>query len=148
MAMPDLQRYPWNFNMIKNVEDIVVYDKGGFFLWVSPLLLINKKFASLFAEKPQVKINSLKKHKHWYLIQTWTDKAFKGTFVTRTLPSLQEGSLKITLAVPLKSFFFKEKFRSLNAQKSQHILVKNYYLKNKKSNSKIFISSKQLKFKG
>ena len=51
MAMPDLQRYPWNFNMIKNVEDIVVYDKGGFFLWVSPLLLINKKFASLFCRE-------------------------------------------------------------------------------------------------
>ena len=42
------------------------------FLWVSPLLLISNTQVSL-AEKPQMK------QKHWYLISTWSDKAFKGT---------------------------------------------------------------------
>ena len=38
----------------------------------------------------------------------WTGKDFKGTVVNRTLPSLHEGSLEITLTVPLRqvcSFF-------------------------------------------
>ena len=42
-------------------------------------------------ENPQMKINSLKKQKHRYLIHTLSDKAFKGTVVNRTLRSLHEG---------------------------------------------------------
>ena len=37
--------------------------KVFFFLWVS----------SFLAENPQMKINSLKLQKHWYLIHTWSD---------------------------------------------------------------------------
>ena len=48
-----------------------------------------------------MKINSLTKQKHALLIKTWSDKALKGTVVNRTLPSLHEGSLEITLTVPL-----------------------------------------------
>ena len=45
--------------------------------------------------------NQYQNFKHWYLIHTWSHKAFKGTFVNRTLPFLHERSLKITLTVPL-----------------------------------------------
>ena len=44
-----------------------------------------------------MKINSLKKQKHSYLIQTGSDKAFKGSVVNLALPSLHGGSVKITL---------------------------------------------------
>ena len=56
------------------------------------------------AENPQIKINSLKKKKRWYLIHTWSDIAFKGITGNQTLPSLLERSLEITLTVPF-SFF-------------------------------------------
>ena len=39
--------------------------------------------------------------KHGYLIHTWRDKAFKGTVVNRTLPSLHRGSLEVAFTVPL-----------------------------------------------
>ena len=48
-----------------------------------------------------MKINSSKKQNHWYLIHTWSDRAFKGTVVNRTLPSLHGGLLNITLLVLL-----------------------------------------------
>ena len=43
-------------------------------------------------EKPQMKINSLKKLKHGYLFHT-----FKGTVRNPTLSSYNEGSIQITL---------------------------------------------------
>ena len=52
--------------------------------------------------KQPVKINSLKKQKHSYLIHTWSVKAFKGTVVNQALPSLHGGSLEIILTVPVK----------------------------------------------
>ena len=58
------------------------------------------------AQKSQMKINSLKKLEHGCLIYTWSDKAFKNSIVNRTLLSLQEGSLEITLTVPLISGIF------------------------------------------
>ena len=42
-GMHHLQQYPWNLNLIKNK----------------------------YAEKPQIKINSFKKQKHWYIIYTY-----------------------------------------------------------------------------
>ena len=53
-----------------------------------------------YAKKPQLKINSLKKQKHYnlYLI-----KAFKGTVVNRALTSLQGESLEITLKLHLQT---------------------------------------------
>ena len=48
-----------------------------------------------------MKINNLKtKQKHEYLSHK-SDKALKGTVVYRVLPSLNGGSLEITLTVPL-----------------------------------------------
>ena len=48
-----------------------------------------------------MKINNLKtKQKHEYLSHK-SDNAFKGTVVYRELPSLNGGSLEITLTVPL-----------------------------------------------
>ena len=47
-------------------------------------------------------MNSLKKRKHGYLIHIWADKNVKGTVVNRALPSWYEGSLEITLTVPLQ----------------------------------------------
>ena len=49
----------------------------------------------IFEEKMQRKINSLKNEKQWYLIHTLSDKAFKGTVVNQTLPSLHGGSFGI-----------------------------------------------------
>ena len=41
-----------------------------------------------FAKNQQIKINSLKKQNHGYLIHTWPDLALKGTVVNRAVPSL------------------------------------------------------------
>ena len=67
---------PWNVNLIKNVEDIVVFLTGKvFFLWVSPLLSMIKKCAN---ERKTLISNS----------HTCSDEGFKGTVVNRALPSL------------------------------------------------------------
>ena len=89
MAITDLQWYPWNLNLLKNVENTVVFfnskrDK-------------RRNAQDIFTNKPQMNINSLKKQKHGY---SWSDKALMGTVLSRSLPSLHEGSLKITLTVP------------------------------------------------
>ena len=58
-------------------------------LIISPLLHISHKCVQVtFPEKLQMKLNSLKKQKHKYLIHIWSDKAFKGTVVNRALLSL------------------------------------------------------------
>ena len=51
------------------------------------------------AVQPQIKTNSFQKEKHSFLIYTCSFKAFKGTVVNQTLPSLRAGSLEITLTV-------------------------------------------------
>ena len=79
MAMSDLQRYPWNINLIKNVEDTVVFLTGKVYL----LLLINKTLG--------------RKH------GSWLGKTCKSTDVNWIL--LRE-SLEITLTVPLMFFNF------------------------------------------
>ena len=79
-----MQKWQWNpenLYLIKNVEDTLV----------------------TFADKPQMKIKSLKEEKHWYLIHTWSEKAFKGTVVNRALPFLHWESPQITLTVPLRN---------------------------------------------
>ena len=53
----------------------------------------------------------LKKQKHGYLIYTWSDKAFKGAVVNRTLPFLHGGSLEITLTVPLKQIWVRNSWK-------------------------------------
>ena len=89
-------------NLIKTVEDNVVFRTQSVFVSVSfPKAFISKKYASHFVEKSEMKMNSLKMNKHECLIQTWSGKAFKGPVVNRALPSLDGGSLEITLTVPL-----------------------------------------------
>jgi len=56
-----------------------------------------------FAEKPEMKINSLKKQKHGYLIHTWSDKAFKNTNVNWELGCLRGGSFEIMFTFPLRN---------------------------------------------
>jgi len=41
----------------------------------------------------------IKFKKHGYLIITWSDKAFKGSVVNRTLPFFQESLFEITSAL-------------------------------------------------
>ena len=59
MAMPDLQRYPRNRNQIKNVN---LFLTQKVFTSVSFTIAFFKHVT--FTEKPQMKINSLKKQKH------------------------------------------------------------------------------------
>ena len=46
-----------------------------------------------FVEKPQLKIISFQNYKHFYLMNTWSDNALKGTVVNQTLPSLHGDAL-------------------------------------------------------
>ena len=41
----------------------------------------------------------IKSGKRRYLPHFWSDQGFEGTLVNRTLPSVHEGSLKITLTI-------------------------------------------------
>ena len=67
---------PW-----KNVEDTIV------------ILFLFTSFSRVtFAEKPQMKINNIQRQKHWCLVHTWSDKAFKCTVVNRAVSSMHEGS--------------------------------------------------------
>ena len=62
-----------------------------------------------FVEKPQLKRISFENYTHWNLIHTWSDTAFKGTFVNPTESSLHWRSLKITLTVSLRKQTLNEK---------------------------------------
>ena len=94
----------WNLTLIKNVKDTIFFlTRKVSYLWLSPWLLISKKRTSTtFAEKPQMKINSCKKQKHWYKMWTWSDKEFKGTVVNQAMPVLPVGSLLITLTLKIR----------------------------------------------
>ena len=84
IAMPDLQLHPWNLNLIKMWKILS-------FLFLIFLHFFSKesKTKVIFAEKPQMKINSLKKQKHGFLIHAWPDKTFKGTVVNRAVNPLK-----------------------------------------------------------
>ena len=63
-----------------------------------------------------MKINSLNKQKHGYLIQTWWDKSFKGTVVVNwTFSSLHGGSFESTPTIPWK--FVYNKFKGFPVSK-------------------------------
>ena len=47
-----------------------------------------------------MKINSLKKQNHGYIVNAWSDKLFKDTVVNEALPSVHGGSFEITLTIP------------------------------------------------
>jgi len=79
-----------------------LWRKKCLFLWISLLFLKSKKCPTVtFAEKPQMKIINLMEQKPAYLVHTWSDNAFKGTLVNRTLVFLQGGHLNSGLYSPL-----------------------------------------------
>jgi len=90
MAMPH-----FHLTLIKNVEDPFSDSKNVFFLYVFPI----KKCASNFHRET---VKQFRETKHWYLIHSWSDKAFKDTVVNQVLPSLHGGPIEITLTVPFK----------------------------------------------
>ena len=97
---PSIQRWKcliWNGNL----ETLKLWNIYLLKFWKLPSVFWFEKCLLLwvtFTEKPQMKINSLKKQQHWYLFHTWSDKAFQGTVVNRVLPSLHvAGHLKSRL---------------------------------------------------
>ena len=82
------------------------YWKSFLFLSASQLLIKARSGQVTFTEKPYIKINRLKKQKHWYLIHTWSGHSFKGSSLKLNLSPLHEGSHEITLTFPLKSVVF------------------------------------------
>jgi len=98
MVMSDLQLYIEI--LIWSIRKILVVFMSVYVVNNSSLLLKNNGMRKLiYAKKPQMKIYSLKKQNHWYLIRTWSDKAFKGTVVNRALTSLHGGLLEIMLTI-------------------------------------------------
>jgi len=51
----------------------------------------------LFVKMRKLLMYSFQNYKHWYLSNTWEDKAVKGTVVNQA--SFQGGSLEVTLTV-------------------------------------------------
>ena len=95
-----MYQYQWNLYLINNYEDIVVF--------LSLILYISCDYRNAqvtLVEKPQFKTICFQNYEHGYLIHTWSDKALKGTVVSRALPCLKWGSLEITLTVPLQSLY-------------------------------------------
>ena len=97
LAMRDSQLYPGDLYLIKNDEFTasVLYFNNSYMFFCGRNAQVN------FVVKPQLKNISFKNYKHWYLIHTWSDEAFKDTVVNLTLQSLHGESLEITLTVPL-----------------------------------------------
>ena len=133
--MPDLQRYPWNLNLIESVEDNVVFLKSVYFC---EFLDLNKKCASHFCWETANENKHFKKHKNRNLIHTWSDKAFKDTVLNRVFPSVHGGSLRITLTVPLSTYLIDYKgiirelqnsFESSNVNSEKTDSVTIYYYK-------------------
>ena len=62
-----------------------------------------------FADKPQIKMKSLKKQKHKKIIHFWSDKVFKSTLVNRALPSLHGG---VTWNYAYSPFNFQNYFKA------------------------------------
>ena len=64
--MPDLQHYPWNLNLNKNVEDIVVFLTQQVFISISFFVASHKQEMRLsyFHRETANEKNSLKKQKH------------------------------------------------------------------------------------
>ena len=96
-----------------------------------------------FAEKQQVKMNSLKKQKHLDLFHTWSNKGLKGSFVNPTLPSLHGGSLEITLTVPYRLLFTSSSCNVFYCVVGtlRHILILYLTLKLLRPSAFFFVSS-------
>ena len=77
------------------------------------LSIVLYKQEVILQEKPQMKINSLKKHKH-----TLLDKSFKCTIVNVIF---YKGSLEITLTVPLMVTIRRISVRKVNTENNKDI---------------------------
>ena len=81
-------RYPWNLNLIRNVDDNIVlwtrkvFNSDSF----SMASCKQKMHESLFKRNQKLIYNSLNKQKHEDLIHACLDKAFKGIVGNQTLP--------------------------------------------------------------
>ena len=93
--------HPWNLNLLNNVEANVVFptwtviNSKHFYIFFWSI----KTRRLLLQKNSQMKLNSFQIQKHWYLIHTWSHKAFKGTIENLTFNSFREGSLEITFTV-------------------------------------------------
>ena len=90
--MPDLQRYPWILNLIKNVEDNVVFPTQSVPFCEFSITSYNQEMSKQLLHRNQNENEQFNKTKHTCFTHAWSDKAFKGTVVNRA--SLQ---LEITL---------------------------------------------------
>ena len=78
MTMPNFYRNCWNLNLIKNVEETVVFLTWKVFISLRfSIASFNKKCAIYFAKKPQMKINSLRKQIYWFQF-ILDQKSFQG----------------------------------------------------------------------
>ena len=100
MTMPELQRYPWNL-LLKKCGRYRRFSDSNCAYFCE--FLVKKEMRKSLSQETAMKINSLKKQKHWYLIRTWLDKGYKGTVVNREYSSLKKRSLKITLTAPFNT---------------------------------------------
>ena len=82
-----------------------VFDSKNFFKFTCSRSVLT------YVEKPQVKLISSQKHKHWYLIHTKSDKAFQDNVVNRTMPALNGGSFQISLTVSFLPVVMKQLFQ-------------------------------------
>jgi len=89
MALPYLQRYPWNLTLKKcGKYPRFSESKSVYFSDFLHWFLLTRNPQVTFAEKQQMKMNSLRKQKHDYLFHSWLDNEFKGTVINRTLSYL------------------------------------------------------------
>ena len=102
-------------NLINNVEDIVVFlGLNVFNCDISHLLLCSKNIRVTWVIKnSQLKIICFENDTHWYLIHTWSDKAFKGTVVESDIVIFAwRVNIKLTLTVPLNDFVFNHPLKT------------------------------------
>ena len=88
---------------MRNLKLIAQCKDARFFILVifNFLFFCSRSVQVIFEEKPQLKSINFQNCKHWYLIHTWSDNAFKGSVVNRALTFETKFFYKI-----LKSFSF------------------------------------------
>ena len=96
----------------------IIWEILSFFkIWKCLFVIIPIYFPAVemrIVEKPQLKVNSFQNCKHWYLVHTWSDKAFKGTVGNRALLSLA----KRVIWNYVSNLFKEEKVEKLKLKKA------------------------------
>ena len=118
MELKNVQLYPWNLNLIENLEDEVVFltinvFNSDIFFFVSFKHDLRKSLLHRIVSKEKKTIQLNKSMGHGCIIHVWSDKAFQVTVVKLALSSLHWGSLEVWFTVPLNwhnsRFFRREK---------------------------------------